>query len=391
MPEEKNKPNVSSSGSLFNSELEERKPTRLSFGQKGGKQEEQSEPKPRRLKFGSPKEKQSNPVQQPERKPTVITFPKKKAEEPKPPTRLKFDPPKPLPPEPKPTRFEFPRKAISKKVEAKPRILFGGKNIRRRLEINQGDIKELYPNIDHNVLEKARRAVLILNVTDRFDQTCMQWGLDLQEKAAKASQDYANVVNGELIPNARTLMAQILDNLTALQFNVKEKRGWWQELTDPRTPKQLFQEKYAGIEQDVNKLKVLLPSLNQVRQEIRKSTKALDVLEDEFVIRTIAGELVEFRTTLGDVKVQHDPDLLKADLEVLRRRLKSMSETLGNIEALKIQQTTLYGELTDLVERIQNILLVELPSWYNTILSSGFKGEEVDPNAAWSWLSKFKK
>lgn len=400
MPEEKDK-TVPSSGSIFNSEPEDQskepKPTILTFSDKvSPKNDSELERKPTLLKFPSKATPEPEPTE--ERKPTMLVFPSKAGSKPdlktveeRTPTRLVF-PVKQSVPEKKPTQLAFPVKVKFAVVERTPVILFTNSEIKKRLRISNGELAELFPNVAKDTLNAARRMVLTQDLTGDFSNLCMKWGVGLQQRAADLSQKYADIVNSDIISTARKCRDQIFQGLSDLQFNQLPKRSWLQDLVDYKTPKELFQERYSQVQQQIAQLQQLFPKLSELQQDIKRAADGIDAIEVELSVHVIAGQLLEFRTMLGDVKVKGDPTLMRTDLDVLKRRLASLNETIGNLEALKLQQQVLYSQMSDLLVQTQDVLLVELPGWYRTMIGSGFKTDStVDANANWAVISEIQK
>lgn len=284
-------------------------------------------------------------------------------------------------------RFLFENNPASPPHPAAATILkLPGAEIRKRLKVSDGDIAELFPDISEEIREKARVLVISTNVDSKFTQTCGSWGQESQRQMMGLSEVIAKFNSSQTLADIRAEMNEVYDFFVTFKARMKEDpRGIVDFLAQKatKTAKQRFEELLKELEEKTNKLAGRLPKIQQLQLDIAETSGKLSGLRESMQVDMIAGQLIEFRGMLGEVKA--DKEFLATDLEILKSRIDSLRASVSNIEILRDQLKVLYLEVVNLQTTIQNTLLVEVPDWRMQVSLNGFEQSGSISSAGQSW------
>ncbi len=318
-------------------------------------------------------------VRDTQRLPTVIMVPKVVEEVPAPartPTVVKFlFEEKPLVPSP----------AVAATILKLP-----GAEIRARLKVSDGDLAELFPNVPDAIREKARVVVVSTNVDTLFTQTCGSWGQLSQQQMLSLSEEIAKLNSHNLLAEMRAEMRAIYDFFMTFKARVQEEPKSMLDFLSSKTPKtakQRFDELMLELENKASKLGARLPEIQKLQLQIAETSGKLAKVRESMQVDMVAGQLVEFRGMLGEVKA--DKEFVKSDLEILNSRIESLRASVSTVDILRDQLTALYLEVATLQTTIQNTLLVEVPEWRLSVSLTGFEQSgRVSNSQGWSFVDQ---
>lgn len=368
---------------------------------------------PRILTF-DPEKEEDKPVP---KRPKILTF---ESEEPKAelkssgPKILHFEDPVPVTaaPERRPTTIKIPdvvqeipaearkpkvltflfQEVIAPKPERKPTQLLGlpDAEVRRRLEVSQGDLEELFPKVKVEIREKARNLVLSSGIGKHFTKTCGMWGTASQGRLVNITSNIDSLNANATLVDVRGQMNSISDFFCNFKDRLegKTKSGMFSGLRTANAPvkthRERFDELMTELNQKISKLNGRMYELQNIQQNISDTSSKLSEAYEELQVYIVAGELIEFRALLGEVEVS-DIGLIETDREILKSRIESLRVSLSNISALRDQLRLLYVEVATLQNAIQNTLMVEVPQWKASVLVNGFEssGKVASGNSGW--------
>jgi hypothetical protein len=262
------------------------------------------------------------------------------------------------PPAPIPTALvPKPAPVVTTPVVKIPSAMHG--TVRKGIEVSLADLKQGLPELDVQTLDEVRRflASIVVDVLD--DGDCVRWETDVQMQFSHLTDESVKVLQSAAIQSAITHLTRLNVLLGEIHEAFEEGKGGgmfssWRR-SDPR-------HEYDERKDEINQLRMLLQSLYpqvlEVIDVMTSSTTSFDALEHKLVVRSCAARY------LSDIFVRLSRERAA---EAMMSRGVSLMQTVSNIKQGNLMRTQTVASYRHIAERIQNVVLNELPAWVQAV------------------------
>lgn len=246
-----------------------------------------------------------------------------------------------------------------------PTVIIGAE--RKRIPVSADDLKQLAPDVDPDVAERALRLLHGYVAENTSDQVAIMWGQQFQRAYADLVSETLGRSQADVLTRVTVYLNRVMEilrsiDLVAVAGSTHDGVGLGRYLNRMSKKIDTREElRAASIELD-QLVKLMSPAMDvllALRADIERASQRIDELGDEVEAAALAAQFLSTHLQDGN------ESLSRRFLE----RSMSLTQTMLQIRGSVSMRESQIEQPLRLIGAIQDVALVMLPAWLGSIAS----------------------